>query len=252
MSVKEGRLRISVAIVFYNPTKDDVVQTLVNIKKLSSIKKYNFSFYLIDNASPERKLKMLLPSTLNNNIYISVLKENKGFGSGHNSVLNEINSDLHIVMNPDIAINDVSGFIRAVNFMNIHKEIVLLSPLVRNRSNGHIQFLNRKEPTVFDLFIRFMGSNFFPKRQAEFVKKKHGYDHVQIDENATGSFMMIRTKAFKFIHGFDSKFFMYFEDTDLTKRISEIGQVIFYPYLTVIHGWKRDNHTLKSCGNKSR
>lgn len=57
--------------------------------------------------------------------------------------------------------------------------------------------------------------------------------------------MMIRTKAFKFIHGFDSKFFMYFEDTDLTKRISEIGQVIFYPYLTVIHGWKRDNHTLK-------
>ena len=38
---------------------------------------------------------------------------------------------------------------------------------------------------------------------------------------------------------------MYFEDTDLTRRISDEGEVIFFPYLTVIHGWRRDNHTLK-------
>lgn len=38
---------------------------------------------------------------------------------------------------------------------------------------------------------------------------------------------------------------MYFEDTDLTKRMAEEGKVIFFPYFTIVHGWKRDNHTLK-------
>lgn len=148
-------------------------------------------------------------------------------------------------MNPDIEIKDLVGFIKAINFMVINNGVVLLSPLVRNKSDGNIQMLNRKEPTIFDLFIRFIGHNFFRKRQAEFVKKEHGYDHIQIDENATGSFMIIRTNSFRKIGGFDTDFFMYFEDTDLTKRLAKEGKVIFFPYFEVIHGWKRDNHTLK-------
>ena len=242
---KVRKIRISVAIVFYNPILKNVRHTLENIKLLSSIDDFEFSFYLIDNASPEQKLQDFLPQKLDKSIHYKLLKKNNGFGAGNNSILDDINSDVHVVMNPDIELKDISGFIRAINFMAMHKEVVLLSPMIRNKSNGHVQLLNRKEPTVFDLLIRFIGPNFFQKRQAEFVKREHGYDHIQIDENATGSFMMIRTKAFKAINGFDRNFFMYFEDTDLTKRLSKRGKVIFFPYLTVIHGWRRENHTMK-------
>lgn len=239
------KIKVSVAIVFYNPNFEDVKRILDNIERLSSIDYLDFTFYLIDNASPIRKLESFLPTNLSKNVHYKSLKENMGFGSGNNSVLNEIQSDFHIIMNPDVEIKDVEGFIQAIKFMESHKDVVLLSPMVKNKSNGKIQLLNRREPTVFDLFIRFMGPNFFSKRQANFVKEKTGYDHIQIDENATGSFMIVRTKAFKKVNGFDNKFFMYFEDTDLTKRLSEKGKVLFYPYLTVIHGWKRENHTIK-------
>lgn len=238
------KVKISVAIVFYNPTKDDEKQTLENIERLNSIDSFDFSFYLIDNASPDRKLNIKLPVQIKN-VYIEYLEKNKGFGAGHNSILENINSDFHIIMNPDVSVYDITGFIKAIDFLQTHKSIVMLSPMVRNKNNGGIQLLNRKEPTVFDLFIRFLGPTYFPKRQAAFVKKKSGYNHIQIDENATGSFMIIRTTIFKSIDGFDERFFMYFEDTDLTKRVSQKGMVVFYPYFTIIHAWKRDNHSAK-------
>lgn len=245
MQTQKSKLNISLTIVFYNPTLEDIKQTLSNIERLNNITKFNFDFYLVDNASPNQDLFSLLPKNLEDNIHYKLLKTNHGFGSGHNSILNELNSDFHIIMNPDIEIKDLAGFDKAIEFMKQHREVSLLSPMVRNKNNHEIQFLNRKEPTLFDIFIRFMGPHFFPKRQAVFEKKESGYDHIQIDENATGSFMLIRTNRFKQVHGFDTSFFMYFEDTDLTKRLSVKGKVIFFPYFEVIHGWKRDNHTLK-------
>lgn len=199
-------IKVSVAILFYNPSYEDVKRTLGNIKRLSSIDCLDFNFYLIDNASPVRRLKSFLPVNLNDNVNYKQLNKNMGFGSGNNSILNDINSDFHVVMNPDIEVKDIKGFVQAIKFVESHKDVVLLSPMVRNKSNGDIQLLNRKEPTVFDLFIRFIGHNFFSNRQANFVKKKDGYDHIQTDENTTGSFMIIRTKAFKKINGFDSNF----------------------------------------------
>ncbi|OTA48787.1 glycosyltransferase [Limosilactobacillus reuteri] len=249
-SKKESeKIKISVGIVFYNPTSENIRQTFFNIKQLSSINIFDLSFYLIDNASTDRVLQKMIPQKLDKNVHCIKLIKNNGFGYGHNSIIDKLNSDYHIIMNPDIELKDIRGFTEAISYMQHHDNVALLSPLVRNQSDGEIQLLNRREPTVFDLFIRFFGPNIFPKRQSYFVKSKHGYDHIQSDENATGSFMMVRTAIFKEIGGFDTRFFMYFEDTDLTKRISTKGKVVFFPYLTVIHGWKRDNHSIKGIAS---
>ena len=204
-------IKISVSIVFYNSTEIDIKRVFQNMS----------------------------------NVHVKYLQRNDGFGAGHNSVLKDLDSDYHIIMNPDVSLNDTDGLIKAINYMNSHSDVVLLSPLVRNENDNQIQYLNRMEPTVFDLLIRFLGPNFFSKRQSKFVKKLGGYDHIQLEENATGSFMLTKTIELKKINGFDTRFFMYFEDTDLTKRMAEEGKVIFFPYFTIVHGWKRDNHTLK-------
>lgn len=236
-------IQVSVSVVFYNPTLDDLQRIKCNIEKLISLTDYQFKFYLIDNGSPERHINSDIFHDVQNVTSIIELKNNQGFGKGHNAVLTKLNSDYHIIMNPDINIDDLTGLRDAINYLEDHSTVVLLSPLVRDLKTGQIQYLNRKLPTVFDLFIRFLGPNFFAKRQHQFTKRQNGYDHIQPIKNATGSFMLLRTKAFKQVHGFDPRFFMYFEDTDLTVRLAKIGQTIFYPSLTVYHGWKRDNHS---------
>ena len=160
-------------------------------------------------------------------------------------MLPRLNSQYHVVMNPDIKLNDLAGFTHAINYLDHHEQVVLLSPLVRDEKTGQIQYLNRKTPTVFDLLIRFMGPHVCPQRQRQFTKRASGYDHIQLEENATGSFMILRTAAFKQVQGFDPRFFMYFEDTDLTVRLSKIGQVVLYPSFTVYHGWQRANHSIR-------
>ena len=56
---------------------------------------------------------------------------------------------------------------------------------------------------------------------------------------ATGCFMFIRTELFRQLDGFDKRFFMYFEDIDLSKRVNRVSKVMYYPYVSVYHEWER-------------
>lgn len=245
-SIKEHpKKKVSVAVVFYNPTREELLQTRQNIKALMTLSNFQFNFYLIDNGSSTQKIEHAVFEEVKNVVNFIELEENYGFGKGHNSVLGQLDSEFHVIMNPDITLKDLTGFSKAIGYLVDHQDVVLLSPLVRDKRTGNIQYLNRKEPTVFDLFLRFLGPCFFASRQQQFTKQADGYDHIQTEENATGSFMILRTAAFEELKGFDPRFFMYFEDTDLTVRLSKIGQVIIYPQFTVYHGWRRANHSIK-------
>lgn len=245
-STHNSQVNISVAVVFYNADNEELQLTKENIHKLLSLSDFNFQFYLIDNGSPVKKINKKIFQNIDSScIHFMDLPKNVGFGQGHNSILPCLNSNYHLIMNPDIHLNNMSGFREAIAYLEQNKQVVLLSPLVRNSNTGEIQYLNRNLPTVFDLAIRFLGDWAFPKRQERFTRSSYGYDHVQAEDNATGSFMILRTPAFKKVHGFDPRFFMYFEDTDLTVRLNRIGKVVIYPKLTVYHGWQRANHSIK-------
>ena len=60
-------------------------------------------------------------------------------------------------------------------------------------------------------------------------------------ENATGCFMAFRTSVLKKIGGFDKRYFMYFEDADITREVNLISRAVFYPETVVSHVWNRDS-----------
>ena len=60
-------------------------------------------------------------------------------------------------------------------------------------------------------------------------------------QNATGCFMFIRTKLFKELGGFDKRYFMYFEDSDLTRAVNVKNRTVYYPEATVYHEWGRES-----------
>jgi N-acetylglucosaminyl-diphospho-decaprenol L-rhamnosyltransferase len=52
----------------------------------------------------------------------------------------------------------------------------------------------------------------------------------------SGAFLLLRREAFDSVGGFDDKFFMYFEDVDLSARLSRTGwRVMYAPSATVSH-----------------
>ncbi|MGE5633325.1 MAG: glycosyltransferase family 2 protein [Caulobacteraceae bacterium] len=166
--------------------------------------------------------------------------KNIGFGAAHNQVLGMLDSRYHLVVNPDITIvNDCIAEMAA--YMDKHPDIGLLSPLIKY-PDGRIQYLCKRNPTFWDLFIRLAFPRSFTKRRHYFEMRETGYDKEFEIEYATGCFMLFRTETFKRINGFDENFFLYLEDADITRRVNQISKTVFYPYNYVVHEWQRGSH----------
>jgi GT2 family glycosyltransferase len=57
-------------------------------------------------------------------------------------------------------------------------------------------------------------------------------------EAMSATFMMVRRDLFEQLGGFDERFFMYVEDTDLCKRFHDIGRhVVYLGDIEVVHHW---------------
>lgn len=236
---------VSVSIVTFNDNAvlKERLDVLIPIFKASNVAK----LFIVDNASTDGTFSVLKEVAEHEPLLkVIPLHDNKGFGFGHNQAINLTDSKYHIVMNLDTTPADEDAIIRMVDYMDIHDDIDLLSPLVRF-SNGEVQRLTRNEPTVLDLGIRFLSPNVFRKRQENFVHLTDGYDHEQIILNATGSFMFFRTETLNTIGGFDERYFLYMEDTDLTKEVNQVGKAMFSPDFEVVHEWQRGNHSLNGA-----
>jgi hypothetical protein len=60
----------------------------------------------------------------------------------------------------------------------------------------------------------------------------------------SGCFMLMRKKALLECGVFDERFFLYFEDVDLTRRIHERYQTVYYPHVKITH--RHDKGSYKS------
>jgi GT2 family glycosyltransferase len=164
---------------------------------------------------------------------------NVGFGCGHDLALRHANSRYHIVLNPDVDLA-ADSLVRAAEFLDAHPEAGLIAPRVVDES-GHAQFLCRRYPSVLDLFVR----GFLPRRlRAPFARRLAHYEMRDVINDSdvvwdppitSGCFMLFRTSVLKALGGFDPRYFLYFEDYDLSWRAHEAARVAYVPSVRIAH-----------------
>lgn len=198
--------------------------------------------HVIDN-SPTQALKS---SLTNLPVRYHFFGSNAGYGQAHNLINNEeLNSIYHVIINPDIIISQ-STIESLCNYMNENTDIGIVCPKIMNE-DGTIQFSNKRYPTVFDLFARRFIPNslhyLIQPRLDRYEMKDVGYEDIYNVECISGCFMFCRTEVLKAVGGFDDRYFMYFEDFDLSRKIQQAGyRTVYYPYATVTHLWERASH----------
>lgn len=167
---------------------------------------------------------------------------NKGFGAGHNLGFALKNlSDYHLVVNPDIRVG--AGQIEAmIEFMQARKDVGVCVPKITNEQ-GELQYLCKRKPSVMALF----GRRFLPNALADmllkrvldrYVMKDKDYNQIIEPEFLSGCFMVFRSDIYKALEGFDERFFLYFEDADITLRARKICKAVHFPGASVVHAWK--------------
>ncbi|MCL2088731.1 MAG: glycosyltransferase family 2 protein [Oscillospiraceae bacterium] len=163
------------------------------------------------------------------------LEKNIGFGAAHNRVLPMLESQYHVIINPDIELRD-DVILRMASYMDENADVALLSPRVLNL-DGSEQILPKRAPYLRALISRRL----FKNNYGYYEMADKDLSRPQEIGFATGCFMFIKTDLFKKIGGFDERYFLYFEDADLTRTAEKHGKVLYHPEFEVYHAWQRDN-----------
>ena len=142
---------VSGCIVTHNnmrTIKDTLDSVLKHTKALS------FKLFVVDNLSTDGT-----PDFIRENYPQVELIEpgtNKGFGSGHNEVLDKINSKYHAIINPDIVIdNDVIKVM--ADKLDEDESVGMLSPKILF-PDGRLQILGKRMPKLKYLIASRMRS----------------------------------------------------------------------------------------------
>lgn len=166
------------------------------------------------------------------------LAENRGFGAGHNSAIQHLESDFHLVLNPDAELAEDALRV-ALSRLQQDPGIVLLSPRVQG-ADGAQEFLCKRYPSVLVLLLRAFAPDFIRQR---FRRRLHHYEMRDLCSGAeeadillaSGCFMLARTAALQSVGGFDERYFLYFEDFDLSIRLGSQGRLVFSPAVHIVH-----------------
>lgn len=167
-----------------------------------------------------------------------------GYGENHNRNLKRAAGEYFVIMNTDILVQP-DAFVKLRDYLEKNPDTGIVSPKILNE-DGTIQGLNKRYPTLWDLFLRrFMPRAIrgrFQRRLDYYEMKDRGYDTSYDVQFMSGSFMFCRTELLRQVGGFDPRYFLYFEDVDLCRRMQSICRTVYFPDVSAVHLWERSAH----------
>jgi len=164
---------------------------------------------------------------------------NVGYGQGHNLALARTQAEFHLVLNPDVIL-DPAAIANSLHFMRQHQDVGLLTPAAEDEC-GARQFLCKRYPTLFDLALRALapgwGEALFGHRLSRYeMRERYAAAGAAFDVSiASGCFMFCRRTRLDAAGGFSKRYFMYFEDFDLSLRLGRDARLVYEPSVRIVH-----------------
>jgi GT2 family glycosyltransferase len=180
---------------------------------------------VVDNGSTDNSLENL-PASLN----IKLIKnlENKGFAAACNQAWKISSADYVLFLNPDTKVYKHT-LQHAVIFMESNLNVTVLGCRHVDKDGQTIPSCSRF-PELSNFIYKIFGlTTFFPNTFAS-PTVMYDWDHensTEVDQ-VMGAFMLIRNQILINVGGMDERFFLYFEDLDLSYRIKKMGGIIYY------------------------
>jgi GT2 family glycosyltransferase len=175
--------------------------------------------------------------------------DNPGFSAGVNAGARLASGRHLLVLNPDTQLKP--GAIDAmVAYLDGHPDTAVIGARVEDPV-GTVQRSARRFPTMLtglsgrsSFFTRVWPGNPLSRRD---VLADASTDSPREVDWVAGSCMAVRAAAFEQVGGMDERFFLYWEDADLCKRLRAVGwRTVYLPSAVVVHGVGRSRRHARS------
>ena len=157
--------------------------------------------------------------------------DNVGFAAGCNLGARESTAEYLLFMNPDAScLNDVPG--ELAGLLGRRGDVRIVGPQVLD-ARGRIVPTCRRLVSPFGVFCDATGLD---RLLGAYRMLHFSHDRPRAVDQVIGACMMMRRADFEEMQGFDERFFIYFEEVDLCKRVLERGcKVWFHPEARIVH-----------------
>jgi N-acetylglucosaminyl-diphospho-decaprenol L-rhamnosyltransferase len=190
--------------------------------------RYQFgNVVVVDNASTDGSASELVFP----NLPLSVIRnfENRGFAAACNQGAAICEGDYLLFLNPDTRVLPKT-LAESVRWMESpqNARVGILGVQLTDESGAVGRHCSRFLATRRFLYVMFGLNRLFPSRFPDHVYSE--WDHMQSRpvEHVMGAYFFIRHAMFKEIGAFDERFFVYYEDVDLSLRALKAGWESFY------------------------
>jgi GT2 family glycosyltransferase len=242
-------VKVSVSMVTFNSSYPLLCKTLEGLDRATNYARergvdFQLQLLLVDNSTDsayrERVEKLLKSHARPAGTELELWHPggNIGYGAAHNQALQRADSEFHLILNPDVEMEE-DAFYCAYNYLQLHSDVVMVSPRASD-ARGRVQYLCKRYPSVLALSLRAFAPEFikewFRKYLYSYEIRDNTADNTAADVPlVSGCCMFARTSALLNVSGFSDKFFMYFEDFDLSIRLHRQGRLVYLPSMHIVH-----------------
>ena len=224
-------MEISIILVSYN-TKNMTRDCLKSIYQFTQ--GVDFEVFVVDNNSHDGSADMIEQEFPQ--VRLIRNHDNKGFGAANNIAIRESKAKYVFLLNTDTLLlsNSIKEF---YDFMEKeeNQNTGACGGILIDK-NGEPQTFGGKFPSAGGIFFKMFGldkifKNFYNKHYRIAIK-----DVSITPDFISGAALFLRKNVLDKVGVFDEKFFLYYEETDLCKRIKNAGfDISFLKYVKIVH-----------------
>ncbi len=176
--------------------------------------------------------------------------ENRGFGHANNRALETTAARYVLFLNPDTEF--LSGSLAELTIALDRRPDVGLAGARQVGADGSLSASIRRFPSAANMLAEALAVERVPGLRRVLGEReldRRQYGRETPCDWTSGSFMIVRREALDSVGGFDERFFLFSEETDLCWRIKEVGWgVVHLPCVTIRHHEhdRRDNALMEA------
>lgn len=161
--------------------------------------------------------------------------KNLGMGAGNNFGINKAAGEYILILNPDIIVKKDS-ILKLYNYLKASDKVGIVGPKLVY-PDGSLQFsCFRQWRLLTPLYRRTFLGKYAKKHLDNFLMNDFDHNKEAEVDWLMGSCLLAKKSVLDEVGMFDDRFFMYFEDTDLCRKVWKSGKkVVYFPEAVMIH-----------------
>ena len=209
---------VSCILLNYN-TAQLSIEAVQSIQQFTD-EKVSYEIVLVDNAShweDYKKLEQFVKNLGDDRVSIHRNRINTGFGAGNMmGVIHSSPCQYYAFINSDVLFLQENTLYDLKVFMDANNEAGICSPQMLGPDKSFRSTLDHFASPA----RQFLNRGFLEKWNSKrYPDRKKTYDVPLQSDYVQGSFMFVDAPSFNKVGGFDERLFLYYEESDLSKRI---------------------------------